>query len=155
MSNFNYCPLTWHFTNESNTRKIEKIQERALRFIYDDFCSSYDKLLEKSGLISLKVRRLRSIALETYKILNKMSPEYLHDLLHLKNVNYNFRHLNTVEIPLPRTERYGKISFRYAAAKQLNDLPENFRKASSFNHFRSLVNTWHGENCSCSSCDVT
>ena len=27
MSNFNYCPLTWHFTNESNTRKIEKIQE--------------------------------------------------------------------------------------------------------------------------------
>ena len=36
MSNLNYCPLTWHFTGETNTRKVEKLQERALRFIYDD-----------------------------------------------------------------------------------------------------------------------
>jgi hypothetical protein len=78
-----------HFTNESNTRKIEKIQERALRYIYDDFNSNYDQLLEKSGLISLKVRRLRAIALETYKILNDMSPVYLNDLLHLKHSKHN------------------------------------------------------------------
>ena len=32
VSNFNYCPLAWHFSN-----KIEKIQERALRFINNDF----------------------------------------------------------------------------------------------------------------------
>ena len=30
MSNFNYCPIVWHFCGETNTRKIEKIQERAL-----------------------------------------------------------------------------------------------------------------------------
>ncbi|KAH3845175.1 hypothetical protein DPMN_087449 [Dreissena polymorpha] len=30
-------------------------------------------------------------------------------------------------------------SVPYAAAKLWNDLPENFRKASSFNHFRSLL----------------
>ena len=33
MSNFNYCPIVWHRCGETNTRKIEKIQERALRFI--------------------------------------------------------------------------------------------------------------------------
>ena len=33
LSNFNYCPLTWHFCGEVNTKKIEKIQERALRLI--------------------------------------------------------------------------------------------------------------------------
>ena len=33
MSNFNYCPIVWHFCGETNTRKIEKIQVRALRFI--------------------------------------------------------------------------------------------------------------------------
>lgn len=42
MSNLNYCPLTWHFSSETNVEKIEKIQERALRFIYDDYKSSYD-----------------------------------------------------------------------------------------------------------------
>jgi hypothetical protein len=35
MSNFNYCPLVWHFCGEVNTKKVEKIQERALKFIYE------------------------------------------------------------------------------------------------------------------------
>jgi hypothetical protein len=30
LSNFNYCPVTWHFCNEQSTKKMEKIQERAL-----------------------------------------------------------------------------------------------------------------------------
>ena len=30
ISNFNYCPIIWHFCGKACTRKIEKIQERAL-----------------------------------------------------------------------------------------------------------------------------
>ena len=74
MSNFSYCPLVWHFCSDTNTAKIEKLQERALRFIYNDKVSSYEKLLEKSLLPSLKVRGLRTIALKTFKIINKQSP---------------------------------------------------------------------------------
>jgi hypothetical protein len=155
LSNFNYCPLTWHFTNDSNTRKMEKIQERALRFIYEDYSSNYEQLLIKSGLVSLKIRRIRYIALETYKILNRLNPSYLHDLVKYKNNHYNFRYTNTVEIPQPRTENYGKKSFRYAAAKLWNSLPENFRTATSFNQFRTLVNNWHEDKCICASCSIT
>ena len=71
LSNFNYCPVTWHFCSEKNTKKMEKIQERALRFIYNDYVLNYEKLLEKSKMPSLKVRRLRSIAIETFKIIHK------------------------------------------------------------------------------------
>jgi hypothetical protein len=53
LSNFNYCPVTWHYCSEHNSLKMEKIQERALRFIYN---SSYENLLEKSKLPSLKIR---------------------------------------------------------------------------------------------------
>jgi len=42
LSNFNYCPLTWHFCSETNTKKVENIQKRALRFIYNDYSSSYE-----------------------------------------------------------------------------------------------------------------
>jgi hypothetical protein len=34
LSKFNYCPVIWHFCSEANTKKMEKIQERALKFIY-------------------------------------------------------------------------------------------------------------------------
>ena len=33
-SNSNYCPLVWHFSSEKSMKKIEKIHERALRFLY-------------------------------------------------------------------------------------------------------------------------
>ena len=84
LSNFNYCPVTWHFCSEKNTKKMEKIQERALRFIYNDYVLNYEELLEKSKMPSLKVRRLRSIAIETFKIIHKESPIYLHDLVNIK-----------------------------------------------------------------------
>jgi hypothetical protein len=45
LSNFNYCPLVWHFCGGNNTKKLEYIQERALRFIYNDQNSDYDQLL--------------------------------------------------------------------------------------------------------------
>jgi hypothetical protein len=44
LSNFNFCPLGWHFCTEKNSKKLEKVQERALRFVYKDYNSSYIKL---------------------------------------------------------------------------------------------------------------
>ena len=70
LSNFNYCRLAWHFCSENNSRKLEKIQERALRFVYEDFDSSYEELLDKAKIPTPRVRRLRIMALESKKISN-------------------------------------------------------------------------------------
>ena len=47
LSNFNCCPLAWHFCTNKNSKKLEKVQERALRFVYEDYNSSYEELLQK------------------------------------------------------------------------------------------------------------
>ena len=47
MSNFNHCPIVWHFCNQSSVNKMEKIQERARRFICDDFESPLPDLLQQ------------------------------------------------------------------------------------------------------------
>ena len=133
-------------------KKIEKVQERALRFIYRDYDSSYESLLLKSQLPSLKVRRLRAIALEAFKILNNLSPVYLNDLLTFKNLSYSLRYTQTVEIPQVRTSRYGTRSFRFTAAKMWNNLPQHFRDITSYNVFKNKVNSWSGEACVCSFC---
>ena len=101
--NLNYCPITWHFCSEKNTLKMEKIQERALRFVYNNYTINYEELLHLSKLPSLKVRRLRSIALETFKIINKNCPSYLYDLINIKKHQYSFRYSNTTELPQVRT----------------------------------------------------
>ena len=73
--------------------------KRALKFIYNENHSTYEELLAKSKLSSLKIRRMRTIAIETFKIINKETPQYLHDLVTLKNNKYNFRYSNTAHIP--------------------------------------------------------
>lgn len=152
MSNFNYCPLTWHFCGEVNTRKIENIQKRALRFIYNDYTSDYDSLLTKSGLPTLKIRRLRAMALESFKIIHKDTPMYLHDLLNIKTSSYSFRYTNRAELPQVNTTKYGKNSFRFSAARLWNDLPQHYRDVTNYNQFRSLVASWNGGSCRCSGC---
>ncbi len=41
LSNFNYCPITWHFCGKLFSKKIEKIQVKALRFMLKDEISTY------------------------------------------------------------------------------------------------------------------
>ena len=55
LSNFNYCPVIWHFCSEANAKKMDKIQERALKFIYNENHSTYEELLNKLKLPSLKL----------------------------------------------------------------------------------------------------
>ena len=45
-SNFNYCPLGWHFCSSKSLYKIEKIQKRALGLLHNDFASDYTELLK-------------------------------------------------------------------------------------------------------------
>ena len=33
---FNYCAQTWHFCNKSLAEKLEKVNERAIRFVFRD-----------------------------------------------------------------------------------------------------------------------
>ena len=60
-SNFNYCPLVWHFSSAKSLQKVERLQERALRFLFNDNSSSYEELLTKSGKNYMQVSRLRAL----------------------------------------------------------------------------------------------
>ena len=67
MSNFNHCPIAWHFRNQFSVNKMEKVQEKALRFIYDNFESPLQDLLQKNGVSPLHISRMKLMAREVYK----------------------------------------------------------------------------------------
>ena len=49
---------------------FEKIQEQALRILYDDYISTYDELLKKAGTNTLLINRLHLMTLTVFKSLN-------------------------------------------------------------------------------------
>ena len=52
---------------------------------------------------TLNISRIRLMAIETFKILYKMKPLYLHDLVCYKESNYSFRYEKVAGILRVRT----------------------------------------------------
>ena len=152
MSNFNFCPIIWHFCSKGKTEKLEKVHFRALKFIFQDFNSTYDILLERAGSTTLHLSRLRFLAFETFKIVYGLSPPYLKDFICLKQTSYNFRYTNILDLPRPKSTRYGTNSFRFQAVKLWNSLPEEARRITDFNSFKSFIKGWSGTQCGCALC---
>ena len=74
-SQFNYCPLIWMFHSRTLNSKINKLQEKALRIVFNDNTSSFDQLLEKDNSVRIHTRKLQYLVIEMYKIKHKISPK--------------------------------------------------------------------------------
>jgi hypothetical protein len=137
LSNFNYCPVVWHQCGVGNSKKLEKIQYRALKFIYNDYSSSYDDLLRKAKIPTLEVNRLRMMAIEIYKIHNNLSPSLIKNLLPARTPGYNLRSRSSFSMCHSRTTKYGLNSFKHLGIVIWNDLPVNIRSATDIKVFKS------------------
>ncbi len=71
---FEYCAVVWHFCSREKKKKLERIQKQALRYVFNDFNSSYEQLLSRSNRNTIYVQRLRSILSIVYKSVIKQGP---------------------------------------------------------------------------------
>ena len=152
LSNFNFCPLVWHFCSKENTQKLEKVNYRALRFVYRDFDTSYEDLLKRSKACSLELSRIKMVAIETFKILYNIGPVYMKDFVTEKKNSYHFRYNKLLDIPRTKTVRYGTNSFKNLAATTWNSLPDHLPTVTSLNQFKNMIRQWNGKQCRCSLC---
>ena len=138
-SNFNYCPLVWFFTSTESTNKINKIQERVLRFVLKDHTSSYNDLLLKSGFDSFRIYAVKPLMTELFKISEGMAPDYLSELFVKADNPYDTRDKCKLIQPLKRSTTYGLRSFQYYGAHVWIMLPINIKAAQSLYEFKSFM----------------
>ena len=74
-----YCRLVRHNCRSSDCRKIERIQERALRAVFNSHSESYEILLVRAELPTLG-QRLQDIALLMYKVKYGLAPSIVDEL---------------------------------------------------------------------------
>ncbi len=55
-ANLNYCPLVWINRNKTDLARLEKVQKRAVRQIFNDKMSAYIDLLWRGGVLSVLIR---------------------------------------------------------------------------------------------------
>ena len=67
LSCLSYCPIIWHYCGKRNSDKLEWINESCLRFICNEYHSSYDKLLSNINRPSLYNRGIHDMLTLVYK----------------------------------------------------------------------------------------
>ena len=59
---------------------IDKLSESILRFVFNDFNNSYEKLLQEINQASLRARRINDMLILVFLALNNAAPSYISDL---------------------------------------------------------------------------
>jgi hypothetical protein len=151
-SNFKYCPVVFNTFTKQNTTLMEKLQERALRFVLNDFSSDYNDILKTTEKPSVAITQIKLIAEQVYKVINNMAPPVSPSFFRNVHMPYNLRYKNKLFLERFNTVTYGKHSFRYMGAYIWNTLPEDMRLPLTHKEFKSKLKQWNGPNCNCKCC---
>ena len=136
-ANFNFCPLIWMNRNKTDMRRIENLQKRALRLVYNEKLS-FDELLMKAKTYSLHVRWKRQLVVEVYKAIKGLTPSYISDLYQQKTSNYNLRSVG-IQQPQFNTMTHGFHSLRQEGTRLWESLPIAYKQAKDLQTFKTLV----------------
>ena len=151
-SNFNYCPLVLYFSSSKSLQRIEKLQERALRFLYNDHTSSYDEILSKSNKCTMLVARQRILCIEIFKTVKQLNPPFMQNIFILRSSHHSLRNPNNLAHFRPNQTTFGSHSLSSIGPQIWNGLPNEIKSTENLKSFKALIKQWNGPICKCSAC---
>ena len=147
---FMYCPLTWYFCSKNSQNKIEKIQYRSLKMLTNDYNSDYKDLLNVTKNSTMDIRRLRTLALEIFKTVKNLNPDFMKDIFYYSP--YNTHRKYDIFVYSRKTSNFGDKSLRALRPHIWNSLPESIKSTDSISIFKSFIKNWSGPKCKCKYC---
>ena len=141
---FKYCCEVWDVFGETQSKRLQKLQNRAARII-TNLSNDVDHSIALGELSwePLKADRKKTKAKLMYKLLNNVGPNSLTNLFSYKSelTNYNLRDISSgLHLPKPRTNKMKK-SFMYDGAFLWNSIPREIRGSTSLNSFQKKIAT--------------
>ena len=151
-SQFSYCPLVWMFCSCTMNKKINRIHERALRIVYQDYESSFEDLLKRDNSLTFHNRNIHQVAIEMFKVKNDLSPPFMKDIF--DTVDGNSHSGNDFRRPNIRSVKKGCRSLRNFGPIVWNDmLPKKLKSCKTLEEFKIAIKDWKPENCPCELCN--
>ena len=128
LPHFTYCSTVWMHCGKTASDKLEKLNKRALRLIFNDNVNTYTTLLDIANMPSLHDRRVQDMCILIYKVIHGTTSTPLRTLLKLRSKSRNLRGKLILVQPRVVTTKYGLNTFRYYGPKIWNSLNDELRK---------------------------
>ena len=141
-SQFKYCPLFWMFRSRKVNQRINRLHERALRLVYNDYISTFEHLLEKDDSCTVHHSNLHFLSIELYKVVNDLTTNIFSNIFLRNNQEVSLRSQNYFALPRVRTESCGKGALRSLGPLIWNIIPAEIKNVSSLNKFKKQIRQW-------------
>ena len=76
----------------------------------------------------------------------------MHEYLIRKDVKYNLRTRDLLQIPAANSTTFGIDSIKFRGSLLWNSIPDLIKRVSSTAIFKSNIRNWSGEECHCNIC---
>ena len=124
-----YAPLILMFTGKTLIDKICKIHHRQLQVVYNEYNKSYKELLQLNKNVSIHQRHLQYQALEVFKSLVHLNPEFMWSYFNEKPTPHDLRKRIKVFRP-PLQSFYPDLnSVHFRRSTLQNNLPLSIRNS--------------------------
>ena len=143
------------FYSKTSNSMINKLHERSLRIILNDYSSDFNILLENNNDIRNHHRNIQVLLTEVFKMKNGVAPPVMQSNLNKRFNTYNIRNFRKFATERKRTVWYGlkTLSYRYSQLWFL--LPERLKEMNSVSQFKRNFKHWIcRRDCSCRLCKV-
>ena len=151
-SQFNYCPLAWMCHHRSVNNKINRLHERCLRIVYSGTMSSFEDLLYKDSSVSVHVKNIKTLAIEMFKVSNKLPTPLMNKIFVKRNNAYNLRKPSEFLRPKVHSAFHGEESISYLGPQVWDMIPVEMKNLKTISAFKKVVKNWKLENCPCRLC---
>ena len=115
------------------------MHERCLCIVHSDKTSSFEKLLEKDGSVSIHTRDLQALATEMFKVYKNLSPAIIADLCHVRKNNYNLRHDSYFAIPNVKSGYNSTESLLNLGPRIWNLVPDKLKQLVDIHAFKKEI----------------
>ena len=153
LSQFNYCPLIWMFSDRQMNNRSNSIHEKALRIVYNDTSSKFPDLLRKDNSVSIHQWHLQLLMSEIFKTNLGLNPCFMKRIFAQKSTSYNLRMNNLLDVPRPQTVSYGIQSAVFLGCSLWLRVPDEAKTSRTIDDFNNSIKHWKGQNkCLCKIC---
>ena len=152
LSLFFYCPIVWMFYSKTSNNLIDKTHKRALRVVYNSYDKSLEELLQIDGGVTIHQRNLRTLLIEVYKSINKLNPEFMWNIFHIKDISYLLRKNTNLILPQTNTKTYGTNAVLFKTCYIWNNFPNHIKTASNLSEFKYKIKAIQNIQCCCKIC---
>ena len=101
-----YIFISWRHQITRNAR-INHLQERVLRIVYNDNESTFVDLLKKDNSLSIHHKNIRLLGMQLHKVKNNLSNHLMSEIFNLRNIDYNLRSQTDLKQGPVNTVNYG------------------------------------------------